>query len=136
VGFTLSYGEAGLYGTKCSAWSLDTAGVFGRCVEDVALLRSVLVGTSPVLPVDAPSLRIGLFSSPFSAEAEPPAIAELHRVARKVASAGAIVTDVEPPRSFARTRDDQRVIARFELARNLDFECRRSPDLLSTTIRA
>jgi amidase len=137
VGYKPSFGELSRVGVLQQSGTLDTLGLYGRTLEDVQRLRSVLLRLphAPVAPAGrAP--RILLCRTPQWALAEPAAQAVLEDAARHLGAAGAIVTEVElPGPDFAAWQATHRCIFHFETARNLAHEYHAAPQLLSAAMR-
>jgi Asp-tRNA(Asn)/Glu-tRNA(Gln) amidotransferase A subunit family amidase len=103
--------------------TIDTMGLFARSIEDIALLRSALVGAEKAT-FDLSRVRIGVCRTPYWGEAQPETVQALERAARALSAAGAEVTDAELSEVFAGIEDSFRVIVRLEGARAMDWEAR------------
>ncbi|MBI4636506.1 MAG: amidase [Candidatus Rokubacteria bacterium] len=100
VGFKGTHGLVPAEGVIPLAWSLDHVGAFARTVDDIALVAGALVGKELVPgPVRRP--RLALLPE-LVARAEPDVAAALRAAAEAFARAGATVTEVTLPPSFAR----------------------------------
>jgi Asp-tRNA(Asn)/Glu-tRNA(Gln) amidotransferase A subunit family amidase len=105
--------------------TIDTMGLFARSIEDIALLRSVLVGAEKAtFDFGAGGVRIGVCRTPYWGEAQPETVHALEGAARTLSAAGAEVTDAELSDDFAGIEDSFRVIVRLEGARAMDWEAR------------
>ena len=124
VGYKPSYGNFSLAGIKTFAHSLDTLGTITRTLEDAALVRAALLGTQPALPSEIPirGLRIGLCRTYQWSEADLVTHNALEETARALATAGAVVSDVDLSSEFADLVDVQQTVMAFEGARNYAFE--------------
>jgi Asp-tRNA(Asn)/Glu-tRNA(Gln) amidotransferase A subunit family amidase len=148
VGFKPSHGLIPRSGALELSRTLDHVGVFGRSVEDVALLSEVMVDfdredldTRPVArpPLSAvaasePPLppRFAFVRSPVWDQAEPvtrEAFAEL------VEAVGEACSEVELGPSFDRAVDMHRIIMEADMAHNLRRDYQRGGDKLSTRLR-
>jgi len=125
VGYKPSLGEFSRVGIKLQAQNLDTLGLICRSLDDIALMRAVLI-EMPHRKVDratgAP--RIGICRTPLWDIADNTTHALIERTASRLAAAGATVGDVEfaaPFRTIAKTH--QCVFYR-EAAHNYAFEHR------------
>jgi aspartyl-tRNA(Asn)/glutamyl-tRNA(Gln) amidotransferase subunit A len=98
VGLKPSYGRIPTEGVIPLSWSLDHVGCFARSVEDAAVTFGVLADGGEVLRAWAP--RIGLPSA-WVERAEPEMAAHISAIARRLAEAGAEVTDTALPDSLA-----------------------------------
>jgi Asp-tRNA(Asn)/Glu-tRNA(Gln) amidotransferase A subunit family amidase len=105
--------------------TIDTMGMFARSIEDIALLRSALVGAEKaIFDLDASRVRIGVCRTPYWGEAQPETVQALERATRALSAAGAEVTDAELSDDFAGIEDSFRVIVRLEGARAMEWEAR------------
>jgi Asp-tRNA(Asn)/Glu-tRNA(Gln) amidotransferase A subunit family amidase len=105
--------------------TIDTMGLFARGIDDIALLRAVLVGGETERPdLGAGRVRIGVCRTPHWSEAQEETVQALERGAHALASAGAEVTDAELPEVFAGIEESFRTIVRVEGARAMDWEAR------------
>lgn len=148
VGFKPSHGLIPRSGALELSRTLDHVGVFGRNVEDAALLAEVMVDfdredldTRPVArpPLSAvaasePPLppRFAFVRSPVWDQAEPvtrEAFAEL------VEALGEACSEVELGPSFDRAVDMHRIIMEVDMAHNLRRDYQRGGDKLSTPLR-
>ncbi len=129
IGFKPSYGRISTAGVVPLAWSLDHVGIFARAVEDCALALGLLAGLDAADPLSsgAPiddylaaarhpvAPRIGLLRSLLE-RATPEMANHMDAVARGFQSAGALVTDVELPSSYARIHEAGNRVVRAEAA--------------------
>lgn len=100
VGYKPTHGWLPLAGVKPLAPSLDTLGVFTRNVDDAAYFVSALSGLA--LPLHAPArLRVGVCHTPHWERASNDARRALAQAVRLLEGAGASVTDVAHPASWA-----------------------------------
>ncbi len=102
--------------------TIDTMGLFARSVEDIALLRSVLVGAAP-LPYDG-RIRVGVCRTTWWNAAQPETVAALESGARLLVSRGMDVFDVELPNVFNGIEETFNVIVRAEGSRAMEWEAR------------
>ncbi|MDA9501226.1 glutamyl-tRNA amidotransferase [Bradyrhizobium sp. CCBAU 11357] len=148
VGFKPTHGLIPRSGALELSRTLDHVGVFGRSVEDVALLAEVLVGfdqedpdTRPVacppftaVAASEPPLppRFAFVHSPVWDQAEPvtrDAFAELVEVLGDASS------EVELGPRFAKAVDMHGIIMEVDMAHNLRRDYERGGDRLSTRLR-
>jgi len=124
VGFKPSFGMINRAGIKPQAESIDTVGVFGRAVDDVALVAAVLMGAPPDAfdgtPDRAP--RVTLYRGPDWRAAEPPADAALTEAAQRLRDAGATITELQRAPILEDALGAHLTIVTYELARALTFE--------------
>jgi Asp-tRNA(Asn)/Glu-tRNA(Gln) amidotransferase A subunit family amidase len=138
VGFKPSYGTFGLRGVLPQAPSLDTLGLFGRSVDDIALLADVLIGAEDAFsaaPLSAPP-RIAICPSPHWPQAAPETIAAMAGAEDRLAAAGAEIGRVDLPPQFDDALDAQWAILKFEIARTLMPERENNADGLSAGLTA
>jgi Asp-tRNA(Asn)/Glu-tRNA(Gln) amidotransferase A subunit family amidase len=99
VGFKGTHGLVPVAGVIPLAWSLDHVGALARSVGDTALAMSVLAGRELQAPaVTAPRLAV---APELAARASREVAAHLDAVADAFARAGATVSKIELPASFA-----------------------------------
>ncbi|HJU17476.1 MAG TPA: amidase [Stellaceae bacterium] len=137
IGYKPSFGDFSRVGVKMQSHTLDTLGILARTLEDVALLRAVLLGERPE-PVDrnAVAPRIGLCRTPAWDEADPATQALLERTAGRLSAAGAAVREVALPPPFDGILETHSRIFYFEAARNYAYEYERHRDQVSEALRA
>ncbi|HZM33004.1 MAG TPA: amidase [Burkholderiales bacterium] len=130
-----SFGSINRQGTKFVAESLDTIGIFGRSVEDLALALEVLSGRgAPELASFSGKPRVGLCRTPRWGEADAATQANLEDAARRLARSGAMLRDFNlPPRSET-LFDRHKLIMGFESARALAWETLAFPQRISRTL--
>jgi len=125
VGYKPTFGLISRAGLKLVAESLDTIGLFGRSVEDVALLMHAMTGLPP-LPrpgrdVAVPP-RIGVYRPAAWLEADAASRDLLGRSALDLSAAGAQVLDVEARLDDGALDSSHGVIMNFESARCMAYE--------------
>lgn len=134
VGYKPSFGEFSRVGIKMQCHNLDTLGLICRSLDDVSLMRAVLL-MQPRRSVDRASNapRIGFCRTPAWDHADPDTHALLERTAARLSAAGATVKETAPvPPDFL---DRQRRIFEFEAARNYAYEYEMHGDQLSPALR-
>ncbi len=137
VGYKPSFGDFNHNGVMPNSQTLDTLGVIVRSVEDLALVRSVLL-EEPLVPLRPPAmrdLRIGLYRSPFWERAEVYTRSHLEDAARRLSAKGAKVADVDLPGIDAGFEKLFRTISGFEFSRTVSWERFNRPDALSNVLR-
>lgn len=135
-GYRPTYGDLRCVGIKEATGSFDTLGLFARSLEDIALLRDVLLDTEPVpIAQHTAAPRVGFCRTHFWSLAEPSTQALIEDAAKTLARAGARVTDLELPKEFERVADAHRVISGFEFARNYTWEIENHWEEISETLR-
>lgn len=131
VGFKPSFGLIHRAGLKLMSESLDTIGVFARCVADVALLAPVLAARPSHVPHPFARPRIGLCRVHPWSLASAAARAATEDAAARLRDAGAEVRDVSLPAAFDALLETRRVINDVEIARALAWEWHAARDRLS-----
>ena len=134
IGYKPSFGEFSRVGVKMQCHNLDTLGIICRSLEDVALLRAVLLAQEPHRLDRASAVpRIGFCRTPAWERADGDTHALLEHTAAVLASAGATVRDVTL--TPANILDQHRRIFAFEAARNYAHEYEMHGDKLSEALR-
>lgn len=135
-GYRPTWGEHRLHGVMEASGSLDTLGVLARSVEDIALIRDVMLGIAPEPVADLPRPpRIGFCRSHVWDQVEPSTRALVEDAAARLARAGASVHDMDLPPGCERLNDAHRTISSFEFARTFTYEIENHWDEISETLR-
>jgi Asp-tRNA(Asn)/Glu-tRNA(Gln) amidotransferase A subunit family amidase len=123
-GFKPSFGDINRSGVFECATSFDTLGWFTRGIEDIEIVRRALLRVpAQPLPVSSlASLRIGLFRGPDWDRAEASTQASIEDAVARLSTAGATITEVEPPAGFGAIAQHHRTIAGYEFARAISWE--------------
>ena len=129
VGFKPTHGLISAAGVVPLAWSLDHVGIFARAVEDCALALGRLAGADAADPLSS-----GVAADDYLAAVArpvPPRLGVLRRLVERATpemgthietivgvfrSAGALVSDVDPPPSYADIHEAGNRVARAEAA--------------------
>lgn len=122
VGFKPSWGTLNRAGMKVMSESLDTIGLMGSSVADVAFGMTALTGLDhgPVRPGQAP--RLALILGPTAHLAAPETLALMERVTQAARARGATVTPVELGKPFAEALALQAHVANMESVEALGWE--------------
>ena len=136
AGYKPSFRLLPTIGMKAFSWSLDTVGVFGAGVEDVAFAAAATTGRD--LRIDgsasnAPS--IALLRTHMWSEATPDMQAAVERAARLAEAAGARVTELVLPAIFEDAIRCHGIVQDHEAFRALAFEYDRHRDRLGPILR-
>ena len=131
VGYKPTHGDFSLAGIKLLSQTLDTLGGFARCVQDLALLRAVLMGSPPQLTALAAPPRIGLYRTPQWPQATAATQEAVETAARRFADAGAQVQEVTLPAEFDGLVEAQTTVQIFEGVRCCAYELTQRRDQLS-----
>ena len=137
VGFKPTFGLLPMAGIKPLAPSLDTLGLYGRSVADIALLFGALSGRDVSAPETGPTraLRIGLHPGPYASRASADARTALDAACAALRAAGVVVDPINLPEAlFARIGEANTTIMAYEAARSLAHEFENNRPLLSANI--
>jgi Asp-tRNA(Asn)/Glu-tRNA(Gln) amidotransferase A subunit family amidase len=133
IGYKPTYNAFNRAGLKFAAESLDTIGFIARTLDDVALVRSVLIGEKPdavAPPATAP--RIGLCRTPLWDTAQAETKRAVEDSAVRLAAAGATLRDVTLPPDFAGLKTAAReTINNYERSKSMAAEWASHRDLIS-----
>jgi Asp-tRNA(Asn)/Glu-tRNA(Gln) amidotransferase A subunit family amidase len=134
--FKPSYRLIPMVGVKDVAWHLDTAGLFGAGVADVAFAAAVILqrelrvdGAAPAAP------RIAVARTHLWPKASPAMQQAVETVARTAAAAGAKVADLELSPIVEDAYEAQFTIQDYENIRSLAFEYERHRDRIDPLLR-
>ena len=135
TGYKPSFGEFSRVGIKLQCQNLDTLGLICRSLDDIALMRAVLI-EMPHRKVDraAGAPRIGLCRTPGWGYADAATQALIERTASRLGAAGAKVSEVEFAAPFRNIADHHRRIFNYEAAHNYAYEHREHRDLVSAVL--
>ena len=134
--FKPSYRLIPTVGVKEVSWHLDTAGLFGAGVADVAFAAAAILDRD--LRVDratAAAPRIGLVRTHLWPKASATMQKAVETAAKIAASAGATVTEVTLPVIFEQALAAQYIIQDYENFRALAFEYDRHHDQIDKLLR-
>jgi Asp-tRNA(Asn)/Glu-tRNA(Gln) amidotransferase A subunit family amidase len=136
AGYKPSFRMIPMVGVKCFAWSLDTAGLFGAAVADVAFAAAALTGRDLRVDADAPvSPRIGIARTHIWDQASADMQRAVEHAARAAQAAGADLREVTLPDILERAWEAQAVVQDYEAARALAFEYDHYRDRIAPTLR-
>jgi Asp-tRNA(Asn)/Glu-tRNA(Gln) amidotransferase A subunit family amidase len=134
--FKPSYRLIPMVGVKDVAWHLDTAGLFGAGVADVAFAAAVILqrelrvdGAAPAAP------RIAVARTHLWPKASPAMQQAVETAARTAAAAGAKVADLELSPIVEDAYEAQFTIQDYENIRSLAFEYERHRDRIDPLLR-
>ncbi len=136
-GYRPTHGDLRCVGVKEASGSLDTLGLFARSIEDIALYREVLTGSSTPAPIAEPGSapRIGFCRTHLWSQLEPQTQTMIEGTAQQLARAGARVGDVTLPAEFEGIEDAHRWVSSFEFSRNFTWEIENHFEKISETLR-
>ena len=135
VGFKPSFGMIPRAGVKSLAESLDTIGVFGREVEDVALFGGVLAGRRWEIVDEMPAIRVGLCQTHEWENATPEMRDIFAAAGCSLSAAGWQVSDLTLPLEFAELAAVQTRTMAYEAAQSFAWEHSTRKDQLSTELQ-
>jgi Asp-tRNA(Asn)/Glu-tRNA(Gln) amidotransferase A subunit family amidase len=134
AGFKPSYRLLPAVGMKCFSWSLDTVGLFGAGVADVAFAAAALTGRD--LRVDGRPPATPVIVRPKLADAASDAMqTALEHATLAAEKSGAKIKTLELPPIFAEATRAHRIISGYEAFRALAFEYDNHRDGLGPTLR-
>lgn len=137
IGYKPTYNDFDKSGILANAPSMDTLGILARSVDDVALLRQILLETPTrqVHEADLTGLTFGLLRAPpwETAEAEVQDLTE--NFMADLASNGARLVDVHLDQEVSRLLELHRLISGYEFRRSIAFERTHHLDQLSRVLR-
>jgi Asp-tRNA(Asn)/Glu-tRNA(Gln) amidotransferase A subunit family amidase len=123
AGFKPSFRLLPTVGMKCFSWSLDTVGVFGAGVADVAFAAAAITGRDLRVDATPPAPpRIALVRTHLWSEASVDMQAAVEQAARAAAEAGARMHQLDLPPLFETATRVHGVIQDFEAYRALAHE--------------
>ncbi|CAA0094429.1 Glutamyl-tRNA(Gln) amidotransferase subunit A [Starkeya nomas] len=134
TGYKPSFKLLPVLGLKPFSWSLDTIGLFGAHVADIAFAAGALTGRDFALDGEIAAPRIALVKTPRAHLAAEDAHAALESAAHAAARAGAHVTAIDLPEAVEAGDGAQAVVQGFEAALAFADEWDRHRDQLSPTL--
>ena len=136
-GYKASFGEFSLSGIRPFAESLDCLGLLARSVDDIVLLRAVLLGRPDAVDRSLPAApKLALCRTAQWGLAEYQSQVAIEGFVQRCRRAGASVSEIALPDHFAMLVDAQKTIMAYEAARNYIFETTRCAQHISDTFRA
>jgi Asp-tRNA(Asn)/Glu-tRNA(Gln) amidotransferase A subunit family amidase len=135
VGYKPSFGEFGRVGIKLQCQNLDTLGLICRSLDDIPLLRAVLIDM-PHRKIDrgAGAPRIAVCRTPLWDVADAATHALIERTAGKLSAAGAKVGEVEFAAPFRDIARHHQCIFYHEAAHNYAYEHLEHRELVSQVL--
>jgi Asp-tRNA(Asn)/Glu-tRNA(Gln) amidotransferase A subunit family amidase len=138
VGYKPTFDFISTAGVKALSATLDTIGVFGRAVPDVALIGRALIGFETLdfdaRPASGPS--IGLYRTPQWRLAEAATMNAIEESAGRLERAGARVREVTAPALMDDIIPAADAISDYETYRSLAFERMHHADRISAGLTA
>lgn len=138
IGYKPTFNLINRAGLKFLSESMDTLGALVRTVPDAALIAEELSGMAPTSFDGVATLRprIGLCRTPYWNEADAATQAAVEAAARRLAAAGARVSEVELDSEFGALAQTQIEVSSYEFFRALTHERTRFPELISESLTA
>ncbi|MCP1535053.1 amidase [Methylorubrum extorquens] len=122
-------------GVKTFSWALDTVGLFGASVADIAHALA-LIADRPGIEAPAPEHpRLALCLQDFAGSADADALAALDHAARAAERAGAVLHDLVLPEPFARAWAAHPTVQDFEARQALAWEYAEHREALPPVLR-
>jgi Asp-tRNA(Asn)/Glu-tRNA(Gln) amidotransferase A subunit family amidase len=124
VGYVATRGELSLRGVQPLAQSLDSLGVLARSVEDVQIIRRILLtGQVDLAARDVrPPARLAVLDSSFLADLDLDMTGAIEWVADAAAEKGVEIVRLREPKLLDELISLHMVVMEFEVARNLVWE--------------
>ena len=137
VGYKPTLDDFDRSGILANAPSMDTLGVFARCVDDIALVRAMLVDGQrrEAVPALLADLSFALLEAPPWQEASSDTREQHVRLAGTLTSLGATRVDVALHAECERLLELHRLISGYEFRRSIAFERIHHLDDLSEVLR-
>jgi Asp-tRNA(Asn)/Glu-tRNA(Gln) amidotransferase A subunit family amidase len=134
--FKPSYRLIPLVGVKDVSWHLDTAGLFGAGVADVAFVAGAMLDRDLRVDRSEPAApRVALARTQLWPQASAAMQKAVETAARIAQAAGASVTEVTLPPLLEQAHAAQYTIQDYETFRALAFEYERHRDQIDTMLR-
>lgn len=136
IGYRPTFGAFNFAGVKPAAQSLDTLGLHARSLEDIGLVTAVLVGRQPAplaLPAKAPA--IGVCRTPLWEHAFPETVEAVEDTAKRLATAGSAVVDIDLPQAFDALDAVRMRIQAYERSRAMIWEWTHHKECLGDLLR-
>jgi Asp-tRNA(Asn)/Glu-tRNA(Gln) amidotransferase A subunit family amidase len=131
-----SYRLIPMVGVKTVSWHLDTAGLFGSGVADVAFAAAAILQRDLRVDRIAPAApRLGIARTHLWPKASPAMQKAVETTARIATAAGATVVDLDLPPILEEAFAAQFVIQDYENIRALAFEYERHRELIDILLR-
>src|SRR4051812_4129077 len=129
--FKPSYKLIPTIGVKCYAWSLDTVGLYGAGIADVAFATAAMTGRDLRVDRAAPSApRVALVRTHIWADASPDMQNAVETTARAMEAAGASIKEVTLPPLLEDAWRAHKIIILYEAGLSYAYEYDNKRDLL------
>ena len=123
-------------GVKCFSWTLDTVGLFGAGVRDVACGLSAMTRRPELLvPSSLAAPRVGVVTQAFAGAPDASSVAALQTASRAAEQAGASVRELAMPEIVAEAWRIHTVVQEFEAHQSLAWEYRENYEAMPPLLR-
>ena len=122
-------------GVKCFSWSLDTVGLFGAGVEDVAVGLSAITSRPELLVPAAKAPKIGVVTQDFAGPADKEGNDALRVAAAAAEKAGASVTELKLPALLADAWRIHTIVQQYEAHQAFAWEYQKNYDAMPPLLR-
>ncbi len=137
VGYKPTYNDFDKSGILANAPSMDTLGILARSVDDVGLLRRILLEApaGEIRQIDLSGLSFGLLTAPPWDTADAETWDRIEGFMDELAAGGARLADVRLEGETSRLLELHRLISGYEFRRSIAFERIHHLDRLSPILR-
>lgn len=137
IGYKPTYNDFDKSGILANAPSMDTLGILARSVDDVWLLRQILLEApvGEIRKADLTGLTFGVLRAPPWETAEPEVLDLIEGFMGQLAANGARLADVRLDLEVPRLLELHRLISGYEFRRSIAFERIHHLDRLSPVLR-
>ncbi|MBR0696002.1 amidase [Bradyrhizobium lablabi] len=123
-------------GVKCFSWTLDTVGLFGAKVRDVARgLAAITNRPELAVPAGVAAPRIGVVTQGFAGAPDASGAAALQTAARAAKQAGSSVRELAMPEIVAEAWRIHPIVQEFEAHQSFAWEYRQNYDAMPPLLR-
>ncbi|MBM85023.1 MAG: hypothetical protein CMM47_03250 [Rhodospirillaceae bacterium] len=137
LGYKPTYGDFDKTGILANAPSMDTLGILARSVDDIGLLRKLLLEekVDKICDADLSALSFGVLRAPPWETADVEVRDLIEDFTRTLSASGARVADIQLDLEVSRLQVLHRLISGYEFRRSIAFERTKHLDLLSSVLR-
>jgi len=137
LGYKPTHGDFDNTGILANAPSMDTLGILARSVDDVGLMRRLLLEeeVGAVVEAELSGLRFGVLRAPPWETAEIEVRDLIEGFGARLSAAGGQVVDIQLDEDVSRLMDLHRLISGYEFRRSIAFERVHHLDQLSAVLR-
>ena len=137
VGYKPTYGDFDKSGILANAPSMDTLGLLARSVEDIGLMRGILLEEpfQGFAEIDFSRFRFGILKAPPWERADVEVQDSIEKFATQLSGLGAQIVEVQLDHEVSRLLELHRLISGYEFRRSIAFERLQHFDALSAILR-